>query len=36
MIYIDENGLLIYESCNMRSEIVGVESEGFFKLELIW
>ena len=38
--YIDSLGRLIYESCNMKSEIVGVEfiQEDYilFKIELLW
>ena len=38
--YIDNLGRLIYESCNMKSEIIGVEEADdkflFFSLQLVW
>jgi hypothetical protein len=38
--YIDQFGRLVYESCNMKSEIIGVEyiQENYmlFMIQLLW
>ena len=36
MYYIDAKGRLIYEMCNMKSEITGFDSDGLFHVLLLW
>jgi hypothetical protein len=36
MYYIDEKGRLIYESCGMKSEVIGFDSDGQFNIILLW
>ncbi len=36
MYYIDEKGRLIYESCGMKSEVIGFTSDGYFDIILLW
>lgn len=36
MYYIDINGRLIYEMCNMKSEITGFDDDGLFHIILLW
>jgi hypothetical protein len=36
MYYIDEKGRLIYESCGMKSEVIGFDYDGQFNIILLW
>ena len=36
MYYIDEKGRLIYESCGMKSEVIGFDYDGYFDVMLLW
>ena len=36
MYYIDIAGRLIYEMCNMKSEITGFDDDGLFHIILLW
>lgn len=36
MYYIDVKGRLIYEMCNMKSEITGFDERGDFHVVLLW
>ncbi len=36
MYYIDTKGRLIYEMCNMKSEINGFDDDGLFNVILLW